>query len=73
MAKQQDFLKQQTAAQQRVARNEALVNETRAALELAVKNKMLKASERLSAQLKRQETALAHAVAELREWETARV
>lgn len=69
MSKQQDFLKQQLAAQKRVAAAQDLVNETKALLEAAVKNKMLKTSERLSNQLKRQETALAHARAELSEWE----
>lgn len=71
MAKQIDFLKHQLAAQKRVAAAQDLVNETRALMENAVKNKMIKTAERLGNQLKRQETALAHATAELKEWESA--
>lgn len=72
MAKQTDFIKQIQAAQQRVQRCQLLVDDTRGAYETAVKNKMLKASERLKGQLNRQEIALAHATAELREWENAK-
>lgn len=72
MPKQIDFVAQKLAAEKRVKAAEDLVAETRALFETAVKNKMLKAAERFKAQLKRQETALAHATAELREWESVK-
>lgn len=72
MSKQIDFVAQRHAAQRRVENNRNIVEETQYLYDNAVKNKMTKAAERLAAQLKRQKIALAHAEAELKEWEGAK-
>lgn len=72
MAKQIDFVAQRHAAQKRVDNLKEVVEESQFLFDNAVKNKMIKAAERLKGQLNRQKTALAHAQAELHEWENAK-
>lgn len=72
MAKQIDFVTQIHNARKRVSTQEGIVQETRHLYDNAVKMKMTKTAERLKGTLRRQETALAHAQAELAEWENAK-
>lgn len=70
MPKQTDFIDTIRAAQKRVADCKERVAETKHLYEQTVKNKMVRAAERLKTTLKRQELALSYAEAELKEWET---
>lgn len=69
MPKQADFVETIRQAQKRVNDAKERLAETRHLYEQTVKNKMVRAGERLKGQLKRQEIALAHAEQELAEWE----